>query len=313
MTHDMLESNLGVRTIHAKKIMREIYALKQAVFKKEDLEAAERAKLKEDKDKIDALKKQWEEERNAIEDEKKRLRSQKEKQRQKEEEAQAAAERAKLKEDKDKIDALKKQWEEERNAIEDEKKRLRSQKEKQRQKDELNELYQKRETKQTERKPSQFEAFLSGLRLTQYMDAFTEEGFETMDQLQEINDGQLKEIGILKMGHRLKILKGIRAFFVAEEYIQNEEDVKEDDVARKNTIINALIVCVGIAEYDRDELENLDTANDIAMYRALFEGKYDYKVIANDPSQRMTKEDVKQFLRNVRKDHLYDFDDYKLY
>merc|ERR1712130_547217 len=31
MTQDMLESNLGVRTIHAKKIMREIITLKKAV------------------------------------------------------------------------------------------------------------------------------------------------------------------------------------------------------------------------------------------------------------------------------------------
>eukprot|EP01083_Nonionella_stella_P300495 1026195_1 len=31
MSHDMLETNLGVRAIHAKKIMREIYALKKAV------------------------------------------------------------------------------------------------------------------------------------------------------------------------------------------------------------------------------------------------------------------------------------------
>merc|ERR1712130_674276 len=31
MTQDMLESNLAVRTIHAKKIMREIYVLKKAV------------------------------------------------------------------------------------------------------------------------------------------------------------------------------------------------------------------------------------------------------------------------------------------
>eukprot|EP01083_Nonionella_stella_P021020 58284_1 len=49
------------------------------------------------------------------------------------------------------------------------------------------------------------------------------------------------------------------------------------------------------------------------MYRALFEGKYDYKVIANDPSQRMTKEDVKQFLRNVRNNHLYNFNNDTLY
>eukprot|EP01083_Nonionella_stella_P097420 273837_1 len=122
-----------------------------------------------------------------------------------------------------------------------------------------------------------------------------------MADLEEISDDQLQEIG-LKMAHRLRISKGIRAFFTAEEH-------KENDVAR--ICKNPLIICLGIAEYD--ELENLDTANDIAMYLALFEGKYHYKVVANDPSQRMTHEDVKQFLRKARKQHLYDFDADKLH
>eukprot|EP01083_Nonionella_stella_P166181 554844_1 len=71
-----------------------------------------------------------------------------------------------------------------------------------------------------------------------------------------------------------------------------------------NSRKNALTVCVGIAEYDG--LKHLNTANDIAMYRALFEDKYQYKVIANDPSQRMNKKDVEEFLYQAR-NMLYDF------
>eukprot|EP01083_Nonionella_stella_P135006 410687_1 len=71
-----------------------------------------------------------------------------------------------------------------------------------------------------------------------------------------------------------------------------------------NSRKNALTVCVGIAKYDG--LKHLNTANDIAMYRALFEDKYQYKVIANDPSQRMNKKDVEEFLYQAR-NVLYDF------
>eukprot|EP01083_Nonionella_stella_P220939 789954_1 len=164
---------------------------------------------------------------------------------------------------------------------------------------------------------SPIEEFLSGVGLTRYLDAFREEGFETMDDFKEITEDQLKEIG-LKMAHRMKLLRGIRAFFTEKAYgastttsTMHNEERKENDEEVRNARKNALIACVGIEEYD--ELDNLDTASDIALYRALFEDKYHYKVIANDTSKRMTKKDVKQFLRNVRKEHLYDFDDERLY
>eukprot|EP01083_Nonionella_stella_P217431 780659_1 len=92
---------------------------------------------------------------------------------------------------------------------------------------------------------------------------------------------------------------------------EEEEKQNDEDVEPNNIVDDVFVVCVGIGVYD--DLDNLDTASDIARYRALFEDKYHYKVIANDPSQRMTKKDVKQFLRNARKDHLYDFDDDRLY
>eukprot|EP01083_Nonionella_stella_P135005 410685_1 len=77
-----------------------------------------------------------------------------------------------------------------------------------------------------------------------------------------------------------------------------------------NSRKNALTVCVGIAKYDG--LKHLNTANDIAMYRALFEDKYQYTVIGNDRSPRMNKEDVTDFLYQVRNNVLYDFTARKL-
>eukprot|EP01083_Nonionella_stella_P253658 872586_1 len=107
------------------------------------------------------------------------------------------------------------------------------------------------------------------------------------------------------MAHRKTILRGIKALLNAERKQDDDDDMKTHECR------NALIICLGIAKYTK--LMDLNTANDIQKYRALFQDKYGYKVIANDPSQPMNKKDVKQFLRNARKDHLYDFDDYKLY
>eukprot|EP01083_Nonionella_stella_P149047 472806_1 len=166
-----------------------------------------------------------------------------------------------------------------------------------------------------EPKPSPIEAFLSELGFPQYSAALAAEGFETMDDLQGINDTQLKEvIGVTKLAQRIRILRGIRTFFASKSYnapsIKEEHKGNDEDVGKGHILRNGLVLCVGIAEYDG--LDHLGTAKDIALYRALFEDKYHYKVIANDPSQRMNQKDVKQFLRNARKDHLYDFDQDKL-
>eukprot|EP01083_Nonionella_stella_P093851 263196_1 len=110
-----------------------------------------------------------------------------------------------------------------------------------------------------------------------------------MDDFKEITEDQLKEIG-LKMAHRMKLLRGIRAFFTETAYsastatsTTHNEERKQNDEELRNARKNALIACVGISEYD--ELDNLGTASDIARYRALFEDIYQYNVIANDPSQ----------------------------
>eukprot|EP01083_Nonionella_stella_P147912 467382_1 len=114
------------------------------------------------------------------------------------------------------------------------------------------------------------------------------------------------------MAHRKQIKNGISAHSAAKlhhksnnESKENEEQIENETIRRKNVLVG----CVGIAKYY--ELKDLSTANDIAMYRSLFEDKYNYKVIANDPSQPMNKEEMERFLRTVRK-HLYDFIDDKL-
>eukprot|EP01083_Nonionella_stella_P171296 584866_1 len=82
--------------------------------------------------------------------------------------------------------------------------------------------------KAQEPKPSQVDEFLSKLGLSQYIAAFDDEGLETMDDLEEINDSQLKEIvGVKKLGHRIKILNGIRAFATAKSY--NASSISKSD------------------------------------------------------------------------------------
>eukprot|EP01083_Nonionella_stella_P222919 795008_1 len=100
-----------------------------------------------------------------------------------------------------------------------------------------------------------------------------------MEDIEEVTNDELKEIGF-KMGTRKRILKAIKAYFreFEEECKDNgvHEESKEDmDVAINKQpdscdMYNALIICIGIALYD-DPLDNLDTANDIKMYRDLFE------------------------------------------
>eukprot|EP01083_Nonionella_stella_P178982 633980_1 len=77
----------------------------------------------------------------------------------------------------------------------------------------------------------------------------------------------------------------------------------------KVTRNNALVVCIGIGKYNKGK--NLNTANDISMYQSVFK-KFGYKVIANDPSQPMNKEEMERFLRKARNTHLYDFADGRL-
>ena len=48
------------------------------------------------------------------------------------------------------------------------------------------------------------------LKMPQYLEVFEAEGFDQLDMMRELTEIHLKELGINKMGHRLKILKAIR-------------------------------------------------------------------------------------------------------
>eukprot|EP01083_Nonionella_stella_P176896 620276_1 len=63
--------------------------------------------------------------------------------------------------------------------------------------------------------PNEVSAFLSDLRLNQYIAAFTENGFETMHELKQLTNDDLKELGVLKMAHRKQIKNGISAHSTA--------------------------------------------------------------------------------------------------
>eukprot|EP01083_Nonionella_stella_P174361 604177_1 len=163
--------------------------------------------------------------------------------------------------------------------------------------------------------PNQVSAFLSDLGLEQYIEAFMENGFEAMEELKDLTNDEFKEMGVVKIAHRKKIQKGITAHLTTNSNHKKKEESKQNEkqiaIERENiTRKKALVICVGIAKYIY--LKNLNTAKDLTMYRSLFEDKYNYTVIANDPSQPMNKDDVEGFLRKARNIDLYDFADGRL-
>eukprot|EP01083_Nonionella_stella_P153325 492534_1 len=90
-------------------------------------------------------------------------------------------------------------------------------------------------------------AFLSDLGLKQYIAAFTENGFETIEELKELTNEEFKEVGV-KLAHRKKIQKGITAYSTtkshpkkAEESKENEEEIENEDTDSR---YNPLVVCV---------------------------------------------------------------------
>eukprot|EP01083_Nonionella_stella_P253659 872588_1 len=161
------------------------------------------------------------------------------------------------------------------------------------------------ERKEESKDESQIAAFLSGLELKEYIAAFEENKFKTVSELKDLTKDDLIDLGVVAMAHRKTILRGIKALLNAERKQDDDDDMKTHECR------NALIICLGIAKYTK--LMDLNTANDIQKYRALFQDKYGYKVIANDPSKPMNKEEMIRFLRNARNGTLYDFINDKLH
>eukprot|EP01083_Nonionella_stella_P276959 941563_1 len=141
---------------------------------------------------------------------------------------------------------------------------------------------------------------LSELELSPHIANFKAQGFETAADVIGLDHKELKELGVNKMRDRNKIRR---------HSVMLRQDVSAYLVSKSSQIRNALVICVGIANYD--QFDALDTAHDLRMYRSLFEDQYNYKVIVNDPSQPMNKEAMERFLLNAR-NVLYDFNDFKL-
>ena len=70
--------------------------------------------------------------------------------------------------------------------------------------------------------------FRQTLKLPQYLELFESEGFDELAMLSDLTDSLLKELGINKMGHRMKILKAIKK--LNEQMPENNDD----DVGQEN-------------------------------------------------------------------------------
>ena len=68
--------------------------------------------------------------------------------------------------------------------------------------------------------------FRDTLKLPQYLELFVSQGFDGLDTMSDLTDFHLRELGIDKMGHRMKILKAVR--------IYNEKVIEEAAVEENN-------------------------------------------------------------------------------
>ena len=53
--------------------------------------------------------------------------------------------------------------------------------------------------------------WLDSINMGQYLENFTNQSFVTPRQILEITEDELKELGVLAVGHRKKILKSVKA------------------------------------------------------------------------------------------------------
>eukprot|EP01083_Nonionella_stella_P249442 862529_1 len=120
-------------------------------------------------------------------------------------------------------------------------------------------------------------AFLSHLGLEQHAAIFKENECKTMDDIQTVTNSHLMDMGIKSYPHRDKIIKGITAHFTVKphpRHVKKQDESKQNDVNfnqntnNTNSRSNPLMICIGIEQYEA--LANLKTAQDIAVYKAVF-------------------------------------------
>eukprot|EP01083_Nonionella_stella_P136144 414110_1 len=147
-------------------------------------------------------------------------------------------------------------------------------------------------------------AFFSDLGLEEYSVVFTENGFETIKELQELTKDDLKELGVVKMAHRMKIQRGIITYLTTKSVqMFNDKDDGNKQAPYNKTqrvVQNLLIICIAIGEYLN--IDNLyDVCRDVASYRDVLSKKYQYKIMSSicmkgNPGYTMTKQDVERFV-----------------
>eukprot|EP01083_Nonionella_stella_P317434 1155828_1 len=131
-----------------------------------------------------------------------------------------------------------------------------------------------------------------------------------MDHVKNVTKSDLNDMGIKVLGHRTRIVDGIAAHFSAklrQRRVKTQQQSKQND--NGNARNNPLMICIALEEYAA--MANLKTAKDIEAYKSVFEKLYNYKVIANDPSQPMNAKQLMKFLRKTRVSHLYDYEEDK--
>eukprot|EP01083_Nonionella_stella_P182966 659842_1 len=154
--------------------------------------------------------------------------------------------------------------------------------------------------------------FLLGLGLERYVDAFREEGFETIDQLEDVTNGDLKELGVT-MAHRKQITKAIEAYFVAKSHAHDDDDdgkddTKEeyDDTAEANKPIkrvdNAFVMFLGFAKYTIASYKNLNDIHlDERCLRETFVDQFGYRFESNEYKDKTwTKAEALRWIRSKR-------------
>lgn len=66
-------------------------------------------------------------------------------------------------------------------------------------------------------------ALLNPINLGQYIGAFTNHGYETVDDIRDMDHEEMEEIGVDKKGHRKRIMKACAAYQVEGELLDSED------------------------------------------------------------------------------------------
>eukprot|EP01083_Nonionella_stella_P118330 353243_1 len=148
--------------------------------------------------------------------------------------------------------------------------------------------------------PTEIGEFLWNLGLQEYVNAFGQNKLENIDQLRTISGDELKEIGVVAMGHRLKIKDAIKAHFQKAVEV-NEVMMRNDD--DHNTYIAD--VAEDMADNNDDAKDIPDVCCDVANYRSVLSREYKYKLMCSvdmdgNPgyTYKMSKQDVADYINN---------------